>query len=403
METTDSTAPLTSAIRSADNADPRAISRPKKIAVLFAGFVVALAALAWPFTRAHLQAAAVLRQVSGQPVPDIITGMVRVPVHTEEVQFQTTTGVVRGRLYLPQSRPDAPGLIVLHGVHYKGIDEPRLKDFATAMASCGLQVLTPELPGIKDYHIDSDSVKVIDESARWFAKRTGSPVGVMGLSFSGGLALVAATHPEYQPDFKFVIAVGSQDSMEHVANYYLTGRETRPDGTIEQLPPHEYGALVLEYEHLEDFVPERDEGAIRPVLRQHLYEDKIAEALAMERLDARQKAEAAQLIDSSSPQMKAMLAASTEKHLREMDALSPHGLLQTMTTPVYLLHGRADNIIPSAESMWMAGELPPSTLKEVLISPVLSHLDLDGSKPGIMDQWKIVHFFAVITHAAEKK
>ena len=56
----------------------------------------------------------------------------------------------------------------------------------------------------------------------------------MGLSFSGGLALVAAADPEYRPDFKFVFAVGSQDAMAHVANYYLTGQEARPDGTMEQ-------------------------------------------------------------------------------------------------------------------------------------------------------------------------
>jgi pimeloyl-ACP methyl ester carboxylesterase len=263
--------------------------------------------------------------------------------------------------------------------------------------------LTPELTGIKDYHIDYNSVKVIDESARWFAQRTAAPVGVMGLSFSGGLALVAAADPEYKSDFKFVLAVGSQDSMEHVATYYLTGREVRPDGTTEQLAPHEYGPLVLEYEHLEDFVAGQDEAAIRSVLQQHLYEDKTAEALAADRLNARQKAEAMQLMDSSSALTKAMLASSSKKHIREMDALSPDGKLQTMTTPVYLLHGRGDNIIPSAETMWMAGELPSSTLKEVLISPVLSHLNMDGSKPSLVDQWKIVHFFAVVMHTAERK
>jgi hypothetical protein len=31
----------------------------------------------------------------------------------------------------------------------------------------------------------------------------------------------------------------------------------RPDGTMEVLPAHEYGPLVLEYEYLEDFVPDR--------------------------------------------------------------------------------------------------------------------------------------------------
>ena len=403
METTDGAVLLTRTTSSTNKPSFLAISRGKLAMLAVLSSIVILAASAWPFTRAHLQAVAVLRQASGQQVPWIVTKMVTVPVRVEDIQFPTATGVVRARLYLPQVRHNAPGLIVLHGVHHQGIDEPRLRSFAAAMASCGLQVLTPELPGIKDYHIDHDSVKMIGESARWFAQRADAPVGVMGLSFSGGLALVAAADPDYRPDFKFVLAVGSQDAMEHVANYYLTGREMRPDGTIEHLPPHEYGPLVLEYEHLDDFLSAEDENAIRPVLREHLYEDKIAEAAAEAKLNTRQKAEASQLMDSSSLLTKTSLEASTKRHLLQMESLSPYGKLKTMTTPVYLLHGRADNIIPSAETMWMASELPPSTLKEVLISPVLSHMNMDGSKPGVEDQWNIVHFFAVVVHDAERK
>lgn len=394
---------LASTIRGANNTSPRAMLQRQKIVVLFAVLLVILSIMAWPFARSHLQAIAVLRQVSGQGVPRIFTTIVTEPIRTEDVQFSTAAGVVRARLYLPMHHQNAPGLMILHGVHHEGIDEPRMMSFASAMASCGLQVLTPELPGIKDYHVDRDSVKVIGESARWFAGRTAAPVGVMGLSFSGGLALVAAADPEYQSAFKFVLAVGSQDAMEHVASYYLTSREPRPDGSFEELPPHEYGALVMEYEHLEDFVPAGDEGAVRAVLREHLYEDKSAQALAEARLNARQKVEAARLMDSSSSATKALLAVSNQKHRQEMEQLSPHGILRTMTTPVYLLHGRADNIIPSAESMWMASELPSSTLKEVLISPVLSHLNMDGSNPGMWDQWEIVHLFAVVMDAAERK
>jgi hypothetical protein len=42
-----------------------------------------------------LQAIAVLRQVSGQQVPWIVTKMVTMPVQIEEVQFPTTAGTVR--------------------------------------------------------------------------------------------------------------------------------------------------------------------------------------------------------------------------------------------------------------------------------------------------------------------
>jgi pimeloyl-ACP methyl ester carboxylesterase len=371
--------------------------------LLSLSLVVALGAVAWPFTKAHLQALAILRLVSGQKVPWIVEKLVTEPIRTEEAKFATETGVVRGRLYLPERHRDAPGLVVLHGVHHLGIEEPRLVGFAAAMASCGLRVLTPELPGIKDYHVDPGSVQVIGESTRWFTGKTGSPVGVLGLSFSGGLALVAAENPVYRPDFKFVFAVGSQDEMAHVANYYLTGQEVRPDGTMERLLPHEYGPLVLEYEHMEDFVPTEDEAAIRPVLREHLYEDKSAEEAAKTKLNERQRAEAAELMDSNSAVTKAKLAASDAKHALEMEELSPHGRLPMMTTPVYLLHGQADNIIPAAETLWMASELPRTTLQEALVSPVLSHVNLDGPTPGVWEQWRLVHFFALMMHAAERK
>jgi dienelactone hydrolase len=357
---------------------------------------------AWPFTRAHLQAVAILRIVSGQPVPWIIRKLVTEPIRTEDVNFATNAGVVRGRLYLPGGHPDAPGLVILHGVHHLGIDEPRLENFARAMAGCGLRVLTPELPGIKDYHVDLGSVRVIGESARWFSEQTRGPVGVLGLSFSGGLALVAAADPMYTRDFKFVMAVGSQDEMAHVANY-LTGQETRPDGTLEVLKPHEYGPLVLEYEHLEDFVPTKDEAAIRPVLREHLYEEKTAETLALAKLNQQQRTEAEQLIDSDSPLTKSKLAASDLRHAPEMEQLSPHEKLRTMTTTVYLLHGQADNIIPAAETLWMQSELPRTALQAALVTPVLSHVNLDGAKPGASDLLRLVHFFALVMHTAERK
>jgi hypothetical protein len=51
----------------------------------------------------------------------------------------------------------------------------------------------------------------------------------------------------------------------------------------------------------------------------------------------------------------------------------------------------------------MASELPRTTLQEALVSPVLSHLDLNETKPGAWDQWRLVHLFALVMHAAERK
>ncbi len=355
----------------------------------------------WPFLKSHLQAVAILQQVSGKPVPAIVGDFVAQPIRTEDLTLHVESGNVRARMYVPINKPNAPALVVLHGVHHLGIDEPRLIAFARAMASCGIRVLTPELPDIMDYHVDAASIITIGQSASWFAKKTGGPVGVMGLSFSGGLALIAAGDPAFHPDFKFVFAVGSQDSMARVVQYYRTGADIRPDDPAEVLPAHEYGPLVIEYEYVQDFVPAPDVAAIRPVLRAHLYEDKAAEALAESKLTEAQTAEAKDLMDATSPKTQALIAATTVKHVYDLQELSPEPRLRTMTTPVYLLHGEADNIIPSAETLWMATELPRDSLQAVLVSRVISHIDMDHGDPGLLEQWRLIHFFALVMHAVD--
>ena len=376
--------------------------RRKAVAILCVGVAIICAAV-WPAVRAHLQAVCVLREVSGQAVPWFARELTA-PVTTEDLSFVIADGqIVRARMYTPRGRESAPAMVVLHGVHYLGIDEPRLMGFARAMAGCGIRVLTPELPGIKDYHVSEDSVVTIGESVRWFARRTGRPVGVMGLSFAGGLALVAAADPLYAADFKFVFAVGAQASLARVTEYYRTGRDARPDGTVETLAAHEYGPLVIEYEHLEDFVPPQDLAAVRAVLRAHLYEDPKAEAQASLVLNEAQKRETLALMDATSEETRARIAAVQKKYADEMVRLSPKGRLSTLKTPVYLLHGEADNVIPAAETLWMASELDHEQLKAMLVSPVLSHVNLDGPAPGAMDEWRLVHFFAQVMAAAERQ
>jgi len=52
--------------------------------------------------------------------------------------------------------------------------------------------------------------------------------------------------------------------------------------------------------------------------------------------------------------------------------------------------------------LWVASELPKGSLQAMLISPVMSHLDMDGTKPEAMDYWRLLHFFAEGMPAAER-
>lgn len=359
-------------------------------------------AVVWPWVRVHLQAVAVLKTLSHEPLPWPVRAST-VAVTTREVSIPTSEGVLRGRMYEPVGVSHAPGMVIVHGVHYLGMNEPRLETFARAMAGCGMAVLTPELPAIADYRIGPESAAAIGESAEWLALNLHErrPVSVLGLSFSGGLTLLAAEDPKYSRWMKMVFAIGSQANMQRVARYYRTGKAVRPDGTVETLAAHEYGPLVMEYEHVDEFVPAADRVALSAVLKQHLYEDVPAEQMAMSGLTAAQKLEVAQLLKADNARTLTLLAANETRHAREMEAVSPDRDLKAVRTPVFLLHGEADNVIPASETLWLAKGLRPEVLQGALVSPLISHVEM-GISPGMRDEWRLVDFMANVLRTAKR-
>ncbi len=357
--------------------------------------------LLWPTVRAHLQTVAVLDLMQNRPVPQIAGDFAAQPIGSEEVQYSTPHGTLHGRVYFPLQAAPAPGVVLLHGMHSTGMNDARLMSFAGSLAACGLSVLTPDLPAVKDYQVNEASIRNIGDSVVWFAQQVHAPVGVIGLSFSGGLALLAATRPTYAASFKFLLTVGAYDDLARVSRFYLTGQAVRPDGSVERLTPHEYGALVVEYEHLEEFVAPADVAPVRAVLRAHLDEDPQAEAAAMAGLTPAQQTKARQMMDSRSPVTLQELAQVEKTRAAEMAALSPQGKLAQLTVTVYLLHGAEDNIVPAAESLWLARQIPRKMLRALLISPMVSHVGTDGERsPGIMEEWRLVHFLAQVMEAA---
>ena len=47
--------------------------------------------------------------------------------------------MLRYRLYIPQDVQNPGGVVLLHGVHHLGIEDPRLWKLARALASAGIQ------------------------------------------------------------------------------------------------------------------------------------------------------------------------------------------------------------------------------------------------------------------------
>ncbi|HSK09290.1 MAG TPA: hypothetical protein VK911_06920, partial [Vicinamibacterales bacterium] len=104
-------------------------------------------------------------------------------------------GPLRAKLYRPTNGA-ARAVLLTPGVNALGIDEPRLVAFARNLAASGLLVLTPELPDLSRYMVSPRSTDMIEDAARWYADNhaltAGEPIGIVGISFAGGLSMVAA-------------------------------------------------------------------------------------------------------------------------------------------------------------------------------------------------------------------
>ena len=366
--------------------------------------IVALAA--WGLRRvadSHLRSMAVLTRLSNPSAQGFIPSFDNGPLTVQDGIAETPDGSLKYRLYIPQGVVHPGGLILLHGIHRAGIEEPRLVNFARSMAAAGIEVMTPELQDLADYRVTPRTINVIGDSAVVLGTKMGLPrVGILGLSFAGGLALLTASNPEYADRIGFVVAVGAHDDMSRVARFFAANMVEEPDGSTVAFRAHEYGVLVLAYSHIEDFFSPKDTPAARQALQKWLWE---------------QPAEATAIIDTLSPagqrefdlilhhrdQLQSALLQEIKKHGDEMEAVSPHGQLGGLKIPVYLLHGTTDSVIPSSETRWLAKDVPPPDLKNVLISPAMNMIHVDGQHPvTISEKWVLVDFMAQVLKASRK-
>lgn len=349
--------------------------------------------LLWPSAHEHIRAMSLLARMAQQK-----NWIARLNLHDYDMQtlsLRSRTAVSLGRLYVPRDVQNPPAMVVVPGLHQLGMDEPRLVNFAKSLAETGVEVLTPQMDALADYRVEPQSIEAIGTWAQFLARRVETRVGVLGLSFAGGMSLMAAADPKYSNDISFVAAVGAQDDVQRVEHYLIEGETRWPDGRPLKIPPHEYGWLILICSHPEDFFPSEDVEGARESLRLLLHENmKQAEAQAG-RLSTEGQLLMRAIFEHHREIFRDKLLADVEKHKSEAIAVSPHNHIQDLKAKVLLLHGEGDDVIPPSETEWLARDVPKGDLQEALISRAISHVSLE-KEPGWRDQAAVMHWIALM-------
>jgi hypothetical protein len=309
------------------------------------------------------------------------------------------SGTIRARVYKTAGAPLGSALLV-SGVHRDGIDEPRLMRLASELAATGVTVATPEIADLVSYRLTSQVTDTIEDAGVWMLARPdlfGSErIGVIGVSFSGGLAIVAAGRPTLRDRVAYVVSFGGHGSLPRVLRYLCTGEGS-------QHAPHDYALAVVLHQAADLVVP----AAQSALLRAHL--ETFLEASALDRTDPEKSrrlfADAQALQDRTEEPLATILKQVNNRDVRgigariapHLDKLGQHPALSPDRSPVpgasvYLLHGADDNVIPAHESELLAEHLRGKTAVRRLISRFLTHVDV-ADRPSTRDVWEMVAFW----------
>jgi acetyl esterase/lipase len=321
-----------------------------------------------------------------------------------ELRVPWRSGTLRGYAYRP-AHVLGRTILLVPGVHASGIDEPRLVGFAKDLAAQGHQVVTVELPDLKAYAITPRTTDQIEDAAKWTLGRSDyrwgdGRIGLMGISFGGGLAVAAAGRPSIRDGLAFVFSLGGHGDLPRTLKYLCTG--IQPDGV--HRPPHDYGLAVVLLGAAPHVVPPRQVEPLRSAILSFLEASRLdmIDTTAAAREFARAKGLESQLPEPSRTYMDyvnkrdvARLGPVLVPYLPELGgdpALSPDRSTPP-SCPVFLLHGTEDNVVPAIESTMLAatlkGEGHPVRL---LLSPVITHAEVDRRSTAVA-LWRLIDFW----------
>ncbi|MET0594392.1 MAG: hypothetical protein ABW133_16945 [Polyangiaceae bacterium] len=350
--------------------------------------VLLFASVAIPRVRAHQRAADVLRRFAAPAAQGAEEPAI-------DVTDEHRDGVMHLRWYVPRAVAEPPVLVLVHGIHRLAVEEPRLVRFARALAASGVAVVTPEVRELADYRVDVRSIETIGGAARAAREKLGRKAGIMGMSFAGGLALLAACDPRFASDIAMVVAVGAHDDVARVTRFFATNRVEKADGSSATLSAHPYGALVFVYSHADRLFPAADLEGAKKALSLWLAEDREGARAVAKTLTTPSNELVLRLFDHHLEEARAAMLTAANDDAAALAGVSPRGRLERLAIPVFLLHGAGDAVIPFTETEWLAKDVPAKSLRDVLVSKALVHVE-PGGQPTWYEQWELLHFVAEI-------
>jgi pimeloyl-ACP methyl ester carboxylesterase len=262
-------------------------------------------------------------------------------------------------LHLVPGSARRPGLVLVHGLAEAGKDDARVRDAAGLLARAGWAVAVPGVPGLTRMRLRPEDARPVEAAARALAGAGHRPVALVAVSLGAGPAVIAAaelsaSHAPALP-LSAILLLGGYASSRGLLRFALTG-----DGPRASAP----GGRPMSDEAIARFVD--------------------ANAELLDHSDR-----AALLTSRDSAQVDALLAALSPSTRQILDRLSPEAHLPRIESPIFLVHGRQDPVVPFTETLQLerVARSAGHRVRLALVGAV-NHVE-GGRAHALADTWRL--------------
>lgn len=290
------------------------------------------------------------------------------PKHMEE-SATYAAGTIQTQYVVPADGSRHPAVVLLLGAGELERMDVALH-FAEALARLGILVSIPESSGMLAEHLSFDEVDAIRVSVNALVARQdvdASRVGLLGISASGGLSMVAAAQPDLRDRVLLVTSFGSYADAESL--------------------------LVDVASHTLEL-----DGDIRPWEPEQRTVDVVANALADAGVSDEDRSA---LLSRPSRDRAGEIVRSFPQDVRDrFQKISPTEYLDSIDAHIYLMHDMDDPFIPFTQSRQLAARAPPGLITRYTEFSIFAHVIPEKAVPlqtFLPDLWRLFwHIHAVL-------
>jgi len=330
---------------------------------------------------AHMRVAylaALVLAESVTPETDGPMATLRADPIVEEVTFEADGRTVVAHLYRPATNGRRPGIVLSHGVAARGRRDPRLVNFADALARAGYVALVPEFTNMKEFRVRPSDIDEILASFEYLWRSPhvrGGRIGLFGFSYAGGLAALCAADPQISDRLRFCFLLGAHCDLTSVVRYATTGM-FRVDGEWVYLEPRATGKWAFLRNSI-DLIEDEGDRELLALIAQKKFDDEKSDVSELVLGLGDEGRGAYDLMVNADPELTSALISAMSERVRDYFAeLSPNGQLENVRAHMILVHGRDDHLIPYTETLALAEQVPPEASVNLQVIESFVHVDL---------------------------